>query len=444
MTDSLPFLFCVGANHNSAGIEFREKLYLSKEAIKECTPKILSKYNISEAFILSTCNRLEFYGVSIGQELSEEKLLEIFVDLQWFCHEIRVTKEKIKENSYQFITQKAVEHLFRVASGLDSMVVGETQITGQLKDSINIARECNFLGSILTRLEMESLKTAKKVRTFTDIGKKTVSISHAAVDLSDRVCGGLKNHKVAVVGAGEMARIACQYLIKYNPKSIHVLNRTTSKAENLVEELGFGTAKPLGYLNNILDDSDIIISSTSSSEYVIGKEQVQKVLKTRDHKPLYLVDIALPRDIDPECSELEDVYIFDIDDLKQIVDENKRERVLASEKAKGIVIDSTVNFKNWIGSLNINSLILEFRKYLNTLTDNEIKKTLAKNSFHDISSEQKLGIEKLMESITKKIVRDVVLNLKNPPNGCLQDELALSLKNIFPLENIKNNQEENS
>lgn len=439
MNEVLPFVFCLGANHISADIEFREKLYLTKDSISMAMPKILEKYDISEAFILSTCNRLEFYGAVHKREISKDELLEVFVDLQWLCHEDRVEKAIIEKNSYIHTSMPAIEHLFTVASGLDSLVIGETQITGQFKDAVKFAKESGFIGPILNRLEQEALKTSKKVRTYTDIGKKTVSISHAAVDLSFRLCGGIDDQRVAIIGAGEMARVAGQYLLKHTPVSFTIMNRTLEKANELVEKLGFGQARSILDMEKVLIESDVVISSTSKDGYVLEKEVLKSIQKKRENRPLYIIDIALPRDIDPKCADLEDVYVFDIDDLKQIVDENLRGRKLAAEKAKGIVIESSVNFRNWIDALSLKNVTSDFKIYLDGLIFTEAKKTLSRAIYGSLEEGQKNGIYKLLESISGKITRDLVISLKNPKGDFDEEQLARSVKTLFPLNADKSN-----
>lgn len=434
MIAGLPFIFCVGANHNSAKIELRERLFLSKEAVASCLPIIKARFGVDEGFILSTCNRLEFYGVCNSKSLSPADIEQLFVAIQEEGHEEPIDRATIASSLYQFAGDNAIEHVFSVTAGLDSLVVGETQITGQIKGAIDHCRQQGYLGPILTRLEQEALKTAKKIRTYTDIGKKTVSISHAAVDLCLRLTGGLEEKSIVILGAGEMGRIAGLYLKNHTVGSLAICNRTRARGEELGAALEASAIYTFDEMEKALADADIVISSTAKDGFVLDKKTLKAWQHKREYRTLYLVDIALPRDIDPDCGKIDDVYLFDIDDLKQIVNENIKERQSAAEKAKGIVIDSTLGFSRWVGTLNMSALVAEFKRYLDTLVASETAKTLRKKSFAQLDSSQVADLNKLTASISSKILRDVVLALKNPPEGHQQEDMAASLKAMFDLE----------
>lgn len=431
----IPFLFCVGANHNSAKIALRERLFLSKDAITACFPSIKARFGLDEGFILSTCNRLEFYGVCNSKALDPHDIQQLFIELQAEGHgdATSLDRDTIIASLYLHLGTEAVNHVFSVTSGLDSLVVGETQITGQIKAAIDHCRQQGYLGPILTRLEQEALKTAKKVRTYTAIGQKTVSISHAAVDLCLRLTGRLSDKNIVVIGAGEMGRIAGLYLRNSEVGKLSICNRSAERAKELGEALSADAVFSFDQLGDALADADIVISSTAKDGYVLTQNQLSLWQQARDYKALYLVDIALPRDIDPDCGKIDDVYLFDIDDLKQIVDENIKERQSEAEKARGIVIDSTLSFAKWIGSLNISALVSEFKRYLDVLVAGETEKTLRKKSLTGLSDEQIADLNKLTGSISAKILRDVVLALKNPPAGHIQEQMASSLKAMFDL-----------
>lgn len=428
-----PFVFCVGANHNSAKIALRERLFLSKEAITACFPAIKARFGLDEGFILSTCNRLEFYGVCNARALDPHDIQQLFIELQEEGHGDGLDRDTIIASLYLHLGTEAINHVFSVTCGLDSLVVGETQITGQIKNAIDHCRQEGYLGPILTRMEQEALKTAKKVRTYTAIGQKTVSISHAAVDLCIRLTGGLSDKTIVVIGAGEMGRIAGQYLANTDVGRLVICNRSAKRGQELGELLEADAVFSFDQLGEALADADIVISSTAKDGYVLTEKQLRSWQQERDYKALYLVDIALPRDIDPDCGKIDDVYLFDIDDLKQIVDENIKERQSEAEKARGIVIDSTLGFAKWIGSLNISALVGEFKQYLDVLVASETEKTLRKKTLTNLSTEQIADLNKLTASISGKILRDVVLALKNPPAGHIQEQMASALKAMFDL-----------
>ncbi len=433
MSDQKPLLVSIGANHKSAAIDFREELFLPLEELNIVLPKVKENFGLSEVMIISTCNRLELFFVLPNHNQTDLELFEVFISMQELSsHGQRLKKESIIEHCYLFRDREAVEHIFSVASGVDSLVVGETQITGQFKEATAHAKSLNFLGTILERLSQEALGVSKKVRTNTDIGKKTVSISHAAIDLVRQVSGNISDHRFLILGAGEMAAVAAKYLTAKNPKSLVLANRTLRKAEDLVASLGTGSAVKLENLKELMAEADIIISGTSASELVITKEDVIYAQQMRRNRPFFLVDIALPRDISPDCNQLDDVFLFEIDDLKQVVDGNIKERELAAEKAKGIIAESAGQYLKWISGLNIKPVLSGFRSYLDDLIQREAKKTLSKSHFDDLDTKQKSSIENLLQSLAGKISSDAGARIHNPPEGFFQQDLADALKVLFP------------
>ncbi|SME94230.1 glutamyl-tRNA reductase [Pseudobacteriovorax antillogorgiicola] len=438
MSDKLPVLFCVGTNHESAGLDFRETLYLERDEIDASLPKVMEVHGIREVMVLSTCNRLEVYGVLDRSEVDSKHLIDLFVDLQRFSPNPKKELEiEIKNHCYQFLNMDAAQHAFSVASGLDSLVLGETQITGQFKDATNAAQAKGTLGPILKRLTQESFSSSKKVRSKTDISKRPVSISHAAIDLANRVYGHIKDYHVLIIGAGEMAEVAAKYAIKYKPKSLSVVNRTLKNAERLVNELGFGNAYGWEDLHEILPTCDIVISSTAAHDFILTKEHVERSQQIRDGRSTFMVDIALPRDLDPKCSDLDDVYLFDIDDLKQVVGENFEERRKAAEKGKTIIQENAENFLVWMGSQKLKPALAGFRNYMDTLFEQEKNKSLSKGPLQSLSDEQRQSIDMLLKSIANKMSGDASRNVRHPPEGVYAEDLAESLLTLFPLSKDK-------
>lgn len=425
-------IFCVGANHNSAGMDFRERLFVSEEQLVQSLPELRTRHQLLELMVVSTCNRFELYGVIETDSFTAEDMFTLLSHLEQSKGNGNI-REGIRQHCYTYTGIDTLNHMFSVASGLDSLVLGETQITGQFKDAAQFAQTHQLMGSILNKLTQDALNVAKKVRTHTDIGKKPVSISHAAIDLANRVYGNISNHTVLIIGAGEMASVAAKNVIKYNPKSLFVVNRTVENAERIVKELQTGQAYPLDQLNNILPLADIIISSTSADHAVITKAMIEKVLVQRQHRPLFLIDIALPRDIEPACAQLDDIYLFDIDDLKQVVAEHVEERRLAAEKAKGMVIERAGSSMKWIGALNIKPALSHFRSYLDDLINREIDRTLSRSHLQNLSAEQVDAIRSLLQSIAGKISSDASARVRTPPDGFFQEQLAAALTVLFPM-----------
>ncbi|RZA18244.1 MAG: glutamyl-tRNA reductase, partial [Proteobacteria bacterium] len=360
---------------------------------------------------------------------------DIFIDLQRFCPVPKAElDDEIKNRSYSHMQKEAARHAFSVASGLDSLVLGETQIAGQFKDAAQFAAEGNTLGPILKRMTQEAFAASKKVRTNTDIGKKPVSISHAAIDLANRVYGQLKNCRVLVIGAGEMAEIAAKYLLKYNPKQVFICNRTLTRAENLVQKVGIGIAYPWEELNEVLPLADVVISCTGANEIILDKARIQKSQNNRSRKAAFFIDIALPRDIDPKITELEDVYLFDIDDLKQVVGENFEERKKAAELGRGIIIENAEAFDRWLSTRTFKPTLATFRDYLEGLVAQEMQKSLSKSPLNALDAQQHKALEALMKSIISKMAGDVGRAVHNPTEVFDSTDLTEALKILFTLD----------
>lgn len=427
-----PLIFCAGANHNSARLELREALFVKPEELTAMLPALKQRWGLKELFMISTCNRLEMYGIA-AEDYGDDRIVDIYASLQASKSGPRLSNfEELRQHMYIFRDQQAIEHMFAVTSGVDSLVLGETQITGQFKEAVQFASHLNILGGIFNRLSQDALSIAKKVRTHTDIGRKPVSISHAAIDLANRVYGNIADHTVLIIGAGEMASVAAKYAIKYKPKSLYIVNRTLARAQEVVNTLGFGQAHALDSLNDILPLADIIISSTSAEHHILERKQIERVQYVRHHRPLFLIDIALPRDIEPACAELEDIYLFDIDDLKQVVAEHVEERRLAAEKARIMIAARAEECLRWVDSLNLKPALSGFREYLDDLFEREVQRTLNKEQFQNLTEDQLGSLRTLLNSVAQKISSDASLRVMTPPEGFFQEQLASALAALFP------------
>lgn len=314
-------LIVLGLNHKTAPVEIREKLaFDNQESIREGLKKLTQTEGIKEAVIVSTCNRVEVYVCTNGEN---EKIIK---SLKQFLSEFHSIPVKDFENHLYIYTNKdAVIHLFKVASSLDSMIIGEPQITGQVKDSFEIALSERATSLILNHLMNRALFTAKRVRNETRIGENPVSVSYAAVGLIKKVFDDLSKKSILLVGAGEMAELAMRHLIGSGIKNVYVTNRTYERAKELAKEFN-GIAVSFENLKEQIAKSDIVICSTGAPNYVITEQMVKEVMPLRKHKPLFLIDISVPRNIDPLCNELDNVYLYNIDDLQDVVDSNILER----------------------------------------------------------------------------------------------------------------------
>ena len=323
-------IVCLGLNHRTAPITVRERYALAENELSEGLAKLLKQTNVDEAVILSTCNRVEIYAA--GRGLAQHLLNELRAFL--------AIEEEIDGDDvfYEHSGQSSMVHLFKVASGLDSMVLGETEILGQLKDAYQIALENKTTGSSLNQAFQKAFNVAKQIRTETNIQRGSVSVANVAVELASKIFDQLKDRTVMVIGAGETGEKTARALLSRGAKSLIVSNRSVERAEAMAKELG-GVAVGFDHWQSVFDSVDIIISSTSASGYVIDRRKLEPLQGSRQHRPLLLVDIAVPRDIEPEVNFMEDVYLYNIDDLQSIADDYLRLRKEEIMKCESIVRD---------------------------------------------------------------------------------------------------------
>jgi glutamyl-tRNA reductase len=432
--DGQTILFLLGANHRSATVELREALFIAEEPLATLLPAVKERFGFLELAALSTCNRFELMGVAPDRPGLAAALVESFLELHRHHGTVtsRFTEDDVRQAVYLHMKDEAVTHIYRVASSLDSLVLGETQITGQFKDAIALAQKTQTLGPTLSRLSQEALATAKKVRTQTAIGKKHVSISHAAIELAKKVFGDLGDHKFLIVGAGEMSQVAAKYILAYKPKAIYVANRTVANGQALVKDLGFGEAFGMEELPSLLAAADVVLSSTSAPGVVIDAAMVRRAQLSRRGRPLFLLDIALPRDIDPDCGKLDDVYLFDIDDLQQVVGQNYEERRKAAEEAETLIDRSVQQFQAWAKTLAVKPALAAFRGYLDDLIEREAAKTLGREHFRDLTPKQLESLKGLLAAVAGKIAADAARQVLAPPAGYYQEQLADALRILFP------------
>lgn len=433
MTTGKPTIFLLGTNHHSAPVELRERLYAAEDELVQILPALKERFGLLEVAALSTCNRFELVGVAEASANVAQHLTEVFLNL----HRSRPTAGNLPEDDirralYVHFDAEVARHLYRVASSLDSLVLGETQITGQFKDAVALAQKLKLLGPMLSRLSQEALGVAKKVRTQTAIGKKNVSISHAAIELAQKVFGDLSKRSFLLVGAGEMSQVAAKYILSYKPKHIYIANRTVERARELVRELGFGEATGLDELPELLQTSDIVLSSTSAPGLIIDQAMVRRAQAQRRGRPLILLDIAMPRDIDLACGKLDDVYLFDIDDLKQVVGQNYEERRKAAEEAEVLIERGVLDFVQWRKTLSVKPALAGFRQYLDGLIEREAQRTLGKEVWKDMTPKQRESLDGLFAAVAARISGDASQRVLSPPEGYYQEQLADALAALFP------------
>ena len=364
-------LITLGLNHKTTPVEMRERLAFTPENLSDATQSLMNLDCVTEAAILSTCNRTELY-CTIKQDnhnQSDQQLVE------WFSQYHGFKPGDIQEHLYIHSHEETIRHTLRVASGLDSMVLGEPQILGQMKQAYTLAVNLGTVGMLLGKLFQHAFSVAKQVRTDTEIGASPVSVAFAAISLSKQIFGELNQLTALMIGAGETIELATRHLKASDIKHTIIANRSVENAQKLVEQYG-GEAIALSQIPDYLHQADILISSTASQLPILGKGAVEKALKKRKHKPIFMVDIAVPRDVEPEVSELDDVYLYTVDDLQEIIEVNLESRKQAAEQAAEIINNQVDNFLNWQKTLEAVDVIREMRECAETLTSEVMDKAM--------------------------------------------------------------------
>ncbi|MBU0482115.1 MAG: glutamyl-tRNA reductase [Proteobacteria bacterium] len=417
-------ILILGLNHKTAPVEIREKMAFSGDnplPLKE----LMSLEGCVECCMLSTCNRVEIISVSKHPDQTGRAMR------RFLFGNSGLSEDESEKYSYLHTGDDAVRHLFRVGASLDSMIVGEPQILGQLKQAYKIASEKNCTGAILNRFLHKSFSVAKRIRTETNIGGSAVSISFAAVELAKKILGELKGKTVMLLGAGEMAELAAEHLINQGIDHVVVVNRTFENAVKLAKRFN-GSAAGLDELLTKLEDVDILISSTGATDLVLLRDQVKPVMKQRMNRPLFLIDIAVPRDLDPEINDLDNVYLYDIDDLKHVVDINKAERDKEAAKGERIVAEETMKFRQWLDGMEITPTIVALRKKAGLIWESEVARTLAK--MDDPSPETIESIKKLGNAIIGKLLHNPILYLKSEGHEENKSERLALVRQLFALD----------
>ncbi len=394
-------IFLVGLNHRTAGVDVRERFALANHCDEEhwalpCTGAV------SESIILSTCNRVEILAAGTG-EVAEQVLRN-------WAGARKSDVEELRPYVYVHKNLEAVRHLFSVASSLDSMVLGEPQILGQLKTAYRKAVKSRATGVILNRLLHKAFSVAKRVRTETAVASSAVSISYAAVELAKRIFGDMREHKAMLVGAGEMAELAAMHLLQAGIADILVANRTLVRGQELAKQFN-GHAIPFEDMPRHLLDVDIIITSTGSQEPIIRARDIRAALKVRKNRPMFFIDIAVPRDIDPDVNGLDNVYLYDIDDLKEVVEENLATRRDEAAKAAEIVNEEVVQFSRWLASLDMQPTIVDLIKKGQRAAEEELAKTLKRLGPVDDNTRE--ALEAMAGALVRKLNHDPIMFLKH-------------------------------
>lgn len=410
----------LGLNHNTAPLTVRERLFIKEESIPALLKRIREE-GVPESVVVSTCNRTEIYFSGEDAEEMTDKVRRVLSETfaapdDWFT-----------AYAYSFSGEEAFRHLFLVASGLDSMVIGEPEILGQVKDAYRIAASARSTGFFLNKTFHKTFNVAKRIRTETRIGYNPLSISSMAVELAKRIFGTLGDKKILVVGAGEMCEVALKYFQKEGISDIIITNRTYRKAQRLAEEI-IGKAEPFETLFDLIVDVDMVLASTGSEEPLIDPMRLQGVMKKRRNRPIFFIDIAVPRDVDPAVNDMDNVYLYDIDDLKELSQKHLSDRVRESEKAQVIIDNEATRFSDWLRKVDVNPLISHIMNRAEEIRAKEMKRALGRMEVSD--DETVNNIDAMTRALMNKLVHPYLALLKENGDPAVFD----TLKKLFQFE----------
>ncbi|OGF63132.1 MAG: glutamyl-tRNA reductase [Candidatus Fischerbacteria bacterium RBG_13_37_8] len=415
----------IGLNHKTAPIEIREAYNISNNDMESALSLLFEYEDIEEAFIVSTCNRFEVY-VRMTDKATVLKHLQ-----QFFSTYFRKSWEEAGRYFYFYEDIEAIKHLIRVASSMDSLVVGEPHILGQVKDAFFTAKECGGIGPIWHPLFEKVLRVVKKIKSETALSDRAISISTVAVDLARKIFGNLEEKNILVIGAGEMSELAALYMKERGAQSLYLTNRTYERAEELSNKLG-GTVHPFDEFKILLPAIDIIICSISAQEYVVTYEDINKIWAQKKHNALFIMDISVPRTIDPKINTLPFAYLYDIDDLKEVAEHNRKERQKEAELAELIIEREIHTIKKWFDSLNIYPVIRALQERTEHIRVGELK-TMRKK-LGALPDEQQEKIDLMTKALIKKLINPLIEEIKSINLEKKEDEKIHWLRKIFKLD----------
>lgn len=420
-------LLVTGLNHKTAPIEIREKVAFDGPKLEEGLKGLLKSQDIEGAVILSTCNRVELYLQTINIDSAKKYVLDFLAEFH------KVNLPELEKSLYMFFDEEAVRHVFRVASSLDSMVVGEPQILGQVKDAFEYSLQKKYTGVLLNKLFKKAISVAKRVRTETRIAENAVSISYAAVELAKKIFTDLSEKTFMLLGAGEMAELAVRHLINNGVKDVAVANRTYERGVELANQF-CGRAVKFEQFKDELVYTDIIICSTGAPTYILYKNEMQSIMKKRKHKPVFIIDISVPRNIDPEINRIDNVYLYDVDDLQGVVDANMLERKKEAEKAERIIDEEVEKFMKWRESLDAVPTIVALRNFAEQIKEAELERLM--NRIGEIDERQRRLIETTINAVVNKLLHPPTVALKDDRED--RDVLIATIKILYGLGEEKN------
>ena len=395
----------VGLSHKTAPVEIRERLAVPESRLGEALTRLCSYPGIKEGMLLSTCNRVEVYAVVEDLEPGYGRIQEFLADAH-----LSVSSEQLTPHLYWQTGDRAISHLFRVASSLDSMVVGESQILGQVKDAFEMALTHKTTGLILNKVVKKAISVAKRVRTHTKIAETAVSVSYAAVELAKKIFSDLSDKTVLLVGAGEMAKLAARHFIASGVRHVRVTTRTPQHAVELADRFN-GTAVPFEQFRDEMATADVVLVSTGAAHYLVSSDDVHRAVKQRMNRPMFLIDISVPRNIDPSVRHIDNAFLFDIDDLKFRVEQNRGERLQEAEQAEHMVLEEVGVVRQWLQSLEVTPTIVALKTRVEDIKRTELEKALGRLAH--LPPQERALVEAMASSIVNKLIHNTMVTLKS-------------------------------
>lgn len=418
-------IFVVGLSHKTAPVAVREKVAFAPEQMQQPLSQLLGLSAISEAVIVSTCNRVELYAVGNDVTTGIAQLKQFLSDY----HQLPMAQ--LESHLYAKHGVEAIRHVFHVTSSLDSMVIGEPQILGQIKTAYGYAATHKTVGLILNRFLHKAFSVAKRVRTETNIAGNAVSVSFAAVELARKIFGSIEGKTVMLIGAGEMCELAAKHFINNGVARVLVTNRTFARAEHLAAEFS-GQAVLFENFADHLYQVDILLSSTGATNFIINPAQVNAALKQRKNKPMFFIDIAVPRDIDPRVNDINNVYLYDVDDLQGVVNANLKERHKEAHHAEEIIEHEIGQFLSWMTGLEVVPTIVALRQQIERLRQSEVEKTFS--ALKHLTPADRKAIEAMSSALTNKILHPPTRVLKQAQQQSCAQQYVDALQQLFELE----------
>lgn len=416
--------FVTGLSHKTAPIEVRERLAFSGEALEVALSKLRRLDSVSEVVLVSTCNRTEIYGVAGDAGVGAGEVAD------WMAER---SAADLGPHLYQKTGTAALTHLFRVASSLDSMVVGEPQILGQVKEAWRAAQEARNTGPRIERIFNRAFRIAKQVRSETGIGEAAVSMSFVAVELARRIFGSLEGRTILLVGAGKMSELAATHLSSNGISRVLVVNRSPERAKSLADRFG-GEARLFAQLPELLETVDIVLSSTAAPGFVITRDHMARAIKARRYRPIFLIDLAVPRDIDPEVNDLDQVYAYDVDDMEKVVEENLRQRANEAARAEHMIRGEVSTFLEEDHARAVLPVIAALRHTASRVAEAEAQRTLSRLDGVELTDKQRDSVQLMAQAIVKRLLHEPTMMLRSSAGSGDAERLAAALTSLFGLD----------